>query len=34
MGRHPEAMKYFKEAYILDPQISPVSVKEHSKNKM
>jgi TolA-binding protein len=34
LGRHPEAMKYFKEAYILDPNISPISVKEHLRNKM
>lgn len=34
LRRHPEAMKYFTEAYILDPNISPVSVKEYLKNKM
>jgi len=28
MKKHPESAKYFKEAYIIDPNISPVAVKK------
>ncbi|NOY63828.1 MAG: tetratricopeptide repeat protein [Nitrospirae bacterium] len=27
MGKHSEAMKYFKEAYLLDPDFKPESIK-------
>lgn len=33
MKKHPESVKYFQEAYVLDPTISPVSVKELLKKK-
>ena len=28
MKKHPESAKYFREAYIIDPNISPVAVKK------
>lgn len=31
MKRHSESVKYFQEAYILDPKISPVSIKKQEK---
>ncbi len=31
--KYPDSRKYFKEAYFLDPTISPASVKEFLKKK-
>lgn len=33
MKKHPESVKYFEEAYVLDPTISPSSMKALMKKK-
>jgi len=33
MKRHAESARYFKEAYVLDPNISPLSARHLAKKK-